>query len=35
MKTAGRLIFEQAHDAHIEQYGAQVGISDPTEVRAD
>lgn len=35
VKTAAALIFEQAHDAHIAKYGAQVGIADPTEVRAD
>jgi hypothetical protein len=35
IKTAATLIFEQAHDAHIAQYGARVGITDPTEVRAD
>jgi hypothetical protein len=35
VKSASRLIFEQAHDAHIAKYGAQVGIADPTEVRAD
>jgi hypothetical protein len=35
VKPAIALIFEQAHDAHIAKYGAQVGIIDPTELRAD
>ena len=35
VKSAAALIFERVHDAHIMKHGAQVGITDPTEVRAD